>query len=163
MFTLIIIFNTLIIFSTQWARAIGGMNPFRLNYLFGEILVWRPPDQPDLFLRPWFGLSLLAKILLQNSKCGNRHDSFDVAVTAQQSWPAVSTSVGCIPRDFSKYFWTFLDGGEITREVIGNRKNEVARGVMCVHFYREQRHDSKTSNFAKFVNEITTYLVQLQK
>ena len=52
----------LIMSVTELARAIAGTKPFRLNLPFlGKILGRRPPDQPDLFLRPcWIKRKLVS-------------------------------------------------------------------------------------------------------
>ena len=51
---------------------------------------------------------------------GNKHDSLAVAVMRPPS-----TIVGRVPKELSKFLWTFLDsGGEIVCEVTGKRKKE---------------------------------------
>ena len=116
-----------------------------------DILIWECYSRPSCVE---IHLVSVGETLAVKQEKGNRHDRFAVAVIRQQSREAADTMIVChISREFSQYFWTFLeDGGKITCDGTGKRKKGKGLEVPYVlQLYREQRGDSKTSDFTRFV------------
>ena len=75
----------------------------------------------------------LGEILLVGKEAGNHHDRYAVALLK-----AERTTVGHVPREFSRVFWHYLNHrGKISCEVTGRRKygNGLHGGSVCLQVF----------------------------
>ena len=85
---------------------------------------------------------VVGEVLVLEQEIGNSHDLF--ATTVKKG----TTIVGRVPREHSKIYWNFLEGGgRITCEVSGRRQLGKGLEVPCV--YRFQSEDKKLANKMK--------------
>ena len=85
---------------------------------------------------------VIGEVLTLKQKLGNSHNRF--ATTVKKD----TTIVGRVPREHSKIFWNFLEGGgQITCEVTGRRQLGKRLEVSCVYRFRSE--DKKLTNKLK--------------